>query len=85
MRYAYTRVSTSDQTLCAQRSALERAGYDRIFEDHGVSGATMDRPGYLKMREIIKPGDTIVVWRLDRFGRSLRELVDHIYALHDYP
>ena len=84
MRYAYARVSTRrDQTLNLQHHALAEAGYDKLFEDDGVSGASMDRPGYIAMRKVVKPGDTIVVWRLDRFGRSLRDLVDHIYALRD--
>lgn len=83
MRVAYARVSTTDQSLALQRRLLDQAGYDCIFEDHGVSGSTMMRPGYLAMREILSPGDSVIVWRLDRFGRSLRELVDQIYGLHD--
>lgn len=83
MRYAYVRVSTTDQSIDLQQRKLKEAGYDAIYEDVGVSGASMDRPGYNAMRKRLKPGDTIMVWRLDRFGRSLRYLVDHIYSLRD--
>lgn len=77
-RYGYARVSTEDQNLELQVSALTRAGCIRIFTDRGVSGATFSRPGLDELIKKLKPGDTLVVWRLDRLGRSLRYLVDLI-------
>lgn len=80
-RMGYARVSTDDQDVALQLDALERAGCKRVFQDHGVSGANMDRPGLDKLLKALRRGDTLVVWRLDRLGRSLRklvELVDHL-------
>ncbi len=79
----YARVSTHDQDLALQLDALRRAGCSRIFEDRGVSGAQADRPGlgqalaYLRERL----GDVLVVWKLDRLGRSLAHLIDTVSEL----
>lgn len=75
MKIGYARVSTEDQKLDLQLAALKRAGCERIFEDRGVSGANMSRPGLEKMLRTMRPGQTLVVWRLDRLGRSLTGLV----------
>lgn len=83
MKLGYARVSTADQSLDLQRSALEAAGCDKIFEDHGMSGTRTDRPGYCELLETIQPGDTLVVWRLDRLARSLLQLVDTVTSLHN--
>ena len=83
MRIAYARVSSADQSLDLQIDALERAGCDRIFRDHGISGTASNRPGLLAALEALEPGDTQVVWRLDRLARSMRELTDTVWALHN--
>ncbi|SMG44773.1 Resolvase, N terminal domain [Paracoccus sp. J56] len=57
------------------------AGCDKLFQDHGATGSNMDRPGLEKVLRALKPGDTLVVWRLDRLGRSLTDLVRFIEEL----
>lgn len=74
MKIGYARVSTDDQTLDLQRDALHIAGCERLFEDK-ASGAKVDRPGLTDALAFARKGDVIVVWRLDRLGRSLPELV----------
>jgi DNA invertase Pin-like site-specific DNA recombinase len=80
MLIGYARVSTDEQTLHLQEDALKQAGCDRIFTDT-ISGATTERPGLAEALDFIRPGDTIVVWRLDRLGRSLRHLIETITDL----
>jgi DNA invertase Pin-like site-specific DNA recombinase len=74
MKIGYARVSTDDQTLDLQRDALNAAGCERLFEDK-ASGAKVDRPGLVEALAFARKGDVLVVWRLDRLGRSLPELV----------
>ncbi|ODT77824.1 MAG: DNA invertase [Nitrosomonadales bacterium SCN 54-20] len=81
MLIGYARVSTQDQNLELQREALARAGCQKIFEDK-VSGARTERPGLTKAFEILREGDTLVVWKLDRLGRSVKQLVDLVGELH---
>jgi DNA invertase Pin-like site-specific DNA recombinase len=81
MKFGYARVSTDDQSLDLQREALQAAGCDRIFEDQGISGADFTRPGLKKILGTLQPGDTLVVWKLDRLGRSLLDLVETINEL----
>ena len=71
----YVRVSTGDQTTNLQRGALERAGRDRILTDV-ASGARAHRPELDHMPDLLREGDTVVVWKLDRLGRSMQNLVD---------
>jgi DNA invertase Pin-like site-specific DNA recombinase len=71
----YARVSTNEQDEALQLDALQAAGCDRIFTDK-VSGAKASRPGLDELLGLLRPGDTVVVWRLDRLGRSLRNLID---------
>lgn len=78
MKVGYARVSTDDQKLDLQLQALQQAGCKRIFEDHGFSGAQMVRPGLTSMMRSLRAGQTLVVWRLDRLGRSLTGLVELI-------
>lgn len=80
MRIGYARVSTSDQNLDLQLSALEKEDCDVIFQDH-ASGMDSGREGYLEALQTIQPGDTLVVWRLDRLARSLCELSDTVKGL----
>ena len=75
MVYGYARVSTGDQTTNLQQDALEKAGCDRIFTDV-ASGARAHRPELDHMLDLLREGDTVVVWKLDRLGRSMQNLVD---------
>jgi DNA invertase Pin-like site-specific DNA recombinase len=76
----YARVSTTDQQPQLQVDALERAGCYRVFTET-ASGARTDRPVLEQVLDQLRPGDTLVVWKLDRLGRSLRHLVDTITEL----
>ncbi|WP_431021165.1 recombinase family protein [Bifidobacterium bifidum] len=75
MIYGYARVSTGGQTTNLQRDALERAGCDRILTDV-ASGARTHRPELDHVLDLLREGDTVVVWKLDRLGRSMQNLVD---------
>ncbi|AJY27246.1 hypothetical protein BTM_6112 (plasmid) [Burkholderia thailandensis 34] len=81
MNIGYARVSTDEQNIELQIDALERAGCDIILSDRGVSGAEFHRPGLDAALEKAMKGDTFVVWRLDRLGRSLGKLIDLINFL----
>ncbi|CET64149.1 site-specific recombinase [Salmonella enterica subsp. enterica serovar Typhi] len=80
MLIGYVRVSTNDQNTDLQRNALSCAGCERIFEDK-ISGTKSDRPGLKKLLRTLSAGDTLVVWKLDRLGRSMRHLVTLIEEL----
>lgn len=75
MRIGYARVSTEDQKIDLQINALDKAGCERIFVDQGLSGGAFERPGLNEALSHLTQGDTLVVWRLDRLGRSLIKLV----------
>jgi DNA invertase Pin-like site-specific DNA recombinase len=75
MKYGYARVSTDDQTPALQLAALKKAGCKTIFKDDGLSGATTKRPALLRCLKKLESGDTLIVWKLDRLGRSLRDLI----------
>ena len=81
MQIGYARVSTFDQDLALQRDALEAAGCGRIFADT-ISGAKANRPQLAAALDHLRAGDTLVVWRLDRLGRSLSELIDLMTQLN---
>lgn len=74
MLIGYMRVSTGEQSLDLQRDALERAGCERVFDDV-CSGRATERPGLGNALDIARDGDTLVVWKLDRIGRSLQHVV----------
>ncbi len=78
----YARISTVAQDAALQHDALQAAGCDRVFSDT-ASGALNDRPELAKALDHLRTGDTLIVWRLDRLGRSLRHLVDTVAALAD--
>jgi DNA invertase Pin-like site-specific DNA recombinase len=81
MLIGYARVSTLDQNLELQTDALTKAGCKKVFEDK-VSGSRAERPGLTKVQEALREGDTLVVWKLDRLGRSVKNLVDLVGDLH---
>lgn len=82
MRIGYARISTLDQNLDLQIDALKKAGCDEIKTDK-ISGVTSERPGLEALKTMARSGDTIVVWRLDRLGRSLRHLVEIVNMFKD--
>lgn len=75
MTFGYARVSTTGQDEALQHDALEHARCDRIFTDH-ASGGTSSRPALDELLGMVRRGDTLVIWRLDRLGRSLRHLLE---------
>ena len=82
MLIGYARVSTDEQNLSLQRDALQKAGCDQIYTDT-ISGTKARRPGLELAFSHLRSGDTLVVWRLDRLGRSLRHLIDTVTELQD--
>lgn len=80
MLVGYARVSTDDQNLNLQRDALQLAGCEKIFEDQ-ISGAKAERPGLHAVLQFVRPGDTLVIWRLDRLSRSLKDLIEMVKVL----
>ena len=81
MLIGYMRVSTCEQSLDLQRDALDRAGCERVFDDVW-SGRTTERPGLSKALDVARDGDALVVWKLDRIGRSLPHVVALVGDLH---
>jgi DNA invertase Pin-like site-specific DNA recombinase len=82
MLIGYARVSTDDQNLDLQRDALTQAGCEQIYTDR-VSGTKAERKGLTEALSHLRSGDTLVVWRLDRLGRSLRHLIDTVTDLQE--
>ncbi|MCS4162600.1 DNA invertase Pin-like site-specific DNA recombinase [Salinibacter ruber] len=82
IRVGYARVSTGEQKLGLQQDALQEAGCECIYEEK-TSGAAKERPELEKCLEALRKGDTLVVWRLDRFGRSLKDLVSKMEKLEE--
>ena len=80
MLIGYMRISTGEQNLDLQRDALERAGCERIYDDVG-SGRATDRPGLARALDVARENDTLVVWKLDRIGRSLAHVVGFVGTL----
>jgi len=80
-KIGYARVSTNEQHLDLQLAALKANTCDIVFTDHGISGSTFDRPGLADALDSVKQGDMLVVWRLDRLGRSLIDLISVINDL----
>lgn len=79
-KFGYARVSTIEQNLQSQLDLLNQAGCDQIFTDT-ISGKTKERDGLSQLKKLIKKGDTLVVWRLDRLGRSLAHLIEWVQWL----
>ena len=82
MQVGYARVSTPDQSLAVQLEALQQHGCMKIFQEV-ASGAQADRQGLTAALDYVRPGDTLVVWRLDRLGRSLGQLILLMNTLHN--
>ncbi len=80
MKYGYARVSTKDQNLDMQIDALERYGCQKIFSEH-AKGAKADRFQWLELLKQIKSGDSLIIWKLDRMGRSLSHLISIVNEL----
>jgi len=81
-RIGYARVSTRDQNLDLQLAALKSAGCDRIFEDT-MSGTKAGRPGLAEALESLREEDPLIVWKLDRLGRSVKDLLDFAGGLNE--
>ena len=81
MLIGYARVSSSDQSLDLQKDALIKIGCEKIYEDK-ISGTSKSRPGLDKTLEMLRAGDTLVVWKLDRLGRSVKNLISLISDLN---
>ena len=82
MKIGYARVSTGLQNLNLQEDRLNQYGCEKIFSDH-ISGAKSKRPGLDKAIEFARSGDTIVVWRLDRLGRNMEDLITLVNELNN--
>ena len=82
MQYGYARISTKDQCFNLQIDALKKSGCETIFREI-AKGARQDRPELNKLLEIIKEGDSIAIWKLDRLGRSLHHLIKIVNELNN--
>jgi len=82
MLIGYARVSTLDQNPDLQKDALEVVGCEKVIIDK-VSGTVAKRPGLTQIKEILRKGDTLVVWRLDRLGRSIKNLIEWVNYLDE--
>lgn len=82
MKLGYARVSTQDQNLALQLDALKAAGCIKIFQEK-ASGSKIERPELNRLLEIIRQGDTLVIWKLDRLGRSLNHLIEIVTQLEE--
>lgn len=82
MKIGYARISTKDQNVDLQLDALQKAGCEKIFQEV-VSGARAERPVLKQLLDTLRPGDVLVIWKLDRLGRSLKHLVELINNLRE--
>lgn len=82
MLIGYARVSTQDQNLDLQRAALIKAGCQKVFEDT-LSGSRAERSGLAAALEMLREDDTFVVWKLDRLGRNVKQLLDFVGELYE--
>ena len=80
LKLGYARVSTKDQTLDLQLDALKKAGCSKVYTET-VSGAQTDRPALTKLLDAVRSGDVLVIWKLDRLGRSLKNLIEIVNEL----
>ncbi|MBC7388720.1 MAG: recombinase family protein [Opitutaceae bacterium] len=82
MRIGYARVSTQDQNLELQMDDLQKAGCEMIFKEK-VSGKNRDRPELQVLISKLRKGDSVIVWKLDRLGRSIRDLIDLVSSFRE--
>jgi DNA invertase Pin-like site-specific DNA recombinase len=82
MKIGYARVSTDEQNLSLQMDALTKAGCEKVFHDH-IGGAKTKRAGLDETLAYLREGDVLVVWRLDRLGRSLKHLIETVNWLEE--
>ncbi|MCK9331655.1 MAG: recombinase family protein [Candidatus Cloacimonetes bacterium] len=82
MKIGYARVSTQDQNLDLQRDALKKEGCEKIYEEK-ISGGKTDRPELARMLDQLRRGDTVVIWKLDRLGRNLKNLIELITEFNE--
>ncbi len=82
MKIGYARVSTKDQDLALQTDALEKNGCEKIYQEK-MTGSTKERPELKKVLEQLRDGDVVVVWKLDRMGRSLKDLVSLVNEIQE--
>lgn len=80
MRVGYARVSTQEQIVDSQTDALQRAGCERVYTDK-ISGIKSHKPEFERMMSYLRAGDTIVIWKLDRLGRSTSQLIELVEGL----
>lgn len=83
MIIGYARVSTADQNIDLQVEALKAAGCDKIFEEHGVSAVADERPLFKELIKVLKPDDTLVIWKMDRAFRSVADAISVFQKLRD--
>lgn len=83
MNLGYARVSRTDQHVEQQESALREAGCEKIFVDHGVSGATRSRPELDRLLDQLRPGDVVYVTKIDRLSRSLQQMLEVVGEIED--
>jgi len=83
LKIGYARVSTGLQNLDLQEDSLNKFGCEKIFSDH-MSGAKSIRPGLENAIDFVRPGDTLVVWRLDRLGRNMEDLISIVNRLNEH-
>ncbi len=82
MNIGYARVSTQDQNMELQLDALNKSGCQKIYQEK-KSGKNTERPQLQKLLEILREGDTLVIWKLDRLGRSIRDLIQLVQELSE--
>jgi len=82
MKVGYIRISTHEQNEALQKDALQLAGCERLFTDH-ISGSKFERKGLDEALAFLRSGDTFVVWKLDRAGRSLKHLIEWLNTLQE--
>ena len=82
MKVGYTRVSKQEQNEALQRDALKEAGCEKYFGDK-MTGSKFERKGLEELLAFVRPGDTVIVWKLDRLGRSLKDLIETLNRLKD--
>ncbi|HGC5983165.1 TPA: recombinase family protein, partial [Enterococcus faecium] len=83
LKIGYARVSTGLQNLDLQEDSLKKFGCEKIFTDH-MSGAKNNRPGLETAIDFVRSGDTLVVWRLDRLGRNMEDLISIVNRLNEW-